>query len=193
MSVQVLKDAETGPGHTAHERLRASSPSALAASAPSPPPRGHSLPARWLRGPPLPLPEAPQGQHEAQLLEHLPLPLGSWGPRMETARPSHGRPKSQEQLQGTDTRDREAEVEVCRRERSAEARFPKTATRWFFTVLFSHLSLAVPCPGSLPCPYTLQVGLGACSSAPLAPFISNAVMHRFILAPCSSWHPQCLA
>ena len=105
VSVQVLKDAETGPGHTAQERLRASSPSALAVSAPSPPPRGCSPPARWLRGLPLPLPEAPQGQHEAQLLEHPPLPLGFWGLRMETVRASHGRPKSQEQLQGTDTRD----------------------------------------------------------------------------------------
>lgn len=113
---------------------------------------------------------------------------------METARPSpHSHPKSQEQLQGSDTGIREAEVEVCRGERSAEACFPKTATRWVFAILSSCLSPAVPCPGSLPCPYTLQVGLGACSSVPPAPFVSNAVMHRFILAPCSSWHPQCLA
>lgn len=163
-------------------------------SVPSPPPRGHSPPARWLWGPPLPLPEAPQGQQEAQLLEHLHLPLGFWGLRMETERPSpQGRPKSQEQLQGSDTGIREAEVEVCRGQRSAEACFPKTATRWVFAILSSRLSPAAPCPGSLPCPYTLQVGLGACSSAPLAPFVSNAVMHRFVLAPCSSWRPQCLA
>ena len=37
MSVQVLKDTDSDPGHTAHERLSSSGPSAL--SAPSPPPR----------------------------------------------------------------------------------------------------------------------------------------------------------
>lgn len=176
----------------------------------------------WLRGPPLcPSLRSPQGKHQAKLMEHLPLASGflgspKWRPprpftlhspgpqKIPRAVPGHrpegsGEEGKERGLLGAVMRDAEAPPPPA---------LPRMLSQDFLSLAPFLLCLQYVFKLQPGCSLSRQPALSLNSPGwagghpslsprpPAAPFSARIVMHSFAcnaVAPCSSWHPPCLA